>query len=240
MSGEDSPYNIGAIRKLLCAAFTAEELQRFCLDRPTFRRVVDRFGSGHGLEDMADIVVLFCLKRELFDQLLAEVAGENPRMFARYATVVGAPSHQPKLDTENVVAADDAVERGVQCYERGDRLRAEAAFERAIRIHEQVFGPDDLEVAIDLMYLGAVQVDLKRLDRAWATYERAARIYEQAYGPECIEIPLCFNNLGIVLKMLGKLPEARAAFEKALGILELYPYTFAQDVRNRLEELGDV
>lgn len=239
MSNEDSPYNIGAIRKLLCAAFTAEELQRFCIDRPTFRWVVDRFGPGHGLEDIADIVVLFCLKRELLSQLLAEVEGENPRMFARYATVVGSPSHQPRYNTESVVATDDAVERGVQWYERGDRLRAEVAFRRAIGIHEQVFGPDDLEVAIDLMYLGAVQIDLDHLDGARTTYERAACIYEQAYGPDCVEISLCFNNLGIVLKMLGKLPEARAAFEKALGILESYPYALAQDVSKQLEDLSD-
>jgi hypothetical protein len=47
-------YNIAAIRQLLLAAFSPEELRRFCYDRAAFRPVVNRFGPGYGHEDMAD------------------------------------------------------------------------------------------------------------------------------------------------------------------------------------------
>ena len=57
MSNGAQEDNIAAIRQLLLAAFTPEELRRFCYDRPTFRPVVSRFGPGHGLDDMVDEVV---------------------------------------------------------------------------------------------------------------------------------------------------------------------------------------
>jgi hypothetical protein len=44
MADQPTSYNIAAILRLLLAAFTPEELRRFCLDRPTFQPVVARFG----------------------------------------------------------------------------------------------------------------------------------------------------------------------------------------------------
>lgn len=77
-------YDIAAIRRLLEAAFTAQSLRRFCLDRPVFRPAANEFGSGHGLADMVDVVIEYCDKRLLFDQLLAQVQKENPRQYERF------------------------------------------------------------------------------------------------------------------------------------------------------------
>jgi hypothetical protein len=84
-------YNIGAIRQLLLAAFTAEELRRFCYDRPDFRPVVDRFGTAYGLDDMVDELVIYCDEFLLFPELLAKVRGHNPRQFARFEDEIGSP-----------------------------------------------------------------------------------------------------------------------------------------------------
>jgi hypothetical protein len=73
-----------AIRELLTAAFTPEDLRRFCQDRSAFRGIVDRFGPGHGLDDMVDEVVDYCGKNLLWDDLLAEVANEKPRQYVRF------------------------------------------------------------------------------------------------------------------------------------------------------------
>ena len=43
-------YNLGVIRNLLLAAFTAGDLRRFCQDLPAFCAIVDRFGPGHGFD----------------------------------------------------------------------------------------------------------------------------------------------------------------------------------------------
>ena len=54
MSDETKEPDITTIRQLLLAAFTPEDLRRFCHDRPDFRLVVRRFSPRHSLEDMAD------------------------------------------------------------------------------------------------------------------------------------------------------------------------------------------
>jgi hypothetical protein len=78
-------YNRTTIRRLLLAAFSAEELARFCQDRPLFRPVCDTFGPGHGLDDMVDELLKYAAARRLFEPLLAEVEAHNPRQYAHFA-----------------------------------------------------------------------------------------------------------------------------------------------------------
>lgn len=75
---------IAAIEGLLLAAFTPEDLRRFCRDRPDFRPIVARFGPGQGLYDMVDRVIDHCQTQLMWDELLAEVAQANPRQYARF------------------------------------------------------------------------------------------------------------------------------------------------------------
>jgi formylglycine-generating enzyme required for sulfatase activity len=82
MSSDASDHNLKAIRQLLLAAFTPEELRRFCYDRPTFRPVVKRFGPKSNQEDMVDELIIYCDTRLLFDELLAEVQPERSRQYA--------------------------------------------------------------------------------------------------------------------------------------------------------------
>jgi hypothetical protein len=83
MAREEQEHQIAAIRKLLVAAFTPEELRRFCQDRRLFRPIVDRFGSNQGLDRMVDEVITYCEKRSLFDQLLDEVRCYNSAQYDR-------------------------------------------------------------------------------------------------------------------------------------------------------------
>ena len=85
MADEAQAYHIGAIRRLLLAAFTAEELRRFCQDRPLFHPLVTKFGPGQGLDSMADQVIDYCATRLLFAELLGEIKKGNPRQYARFA-----------------------------------------------------------------------------------------------------------------------------------------------------------
>jgi formylglycine-generating enzyme required for sulfatase activity len=85
MTGKDAQqYNIAAIRQLLLAAFTPEELRRFCYDRPDFRLVVRRFSQRHSLEDMADELITYCDNYRFFPELLAELKQYNPRQYAHH------------------------------------------------------------------------------------------------------------------------------------------------------------
>jgi serine/threonine protein kinase len=77
-------YNLSTIHKLLVATFTAEDLRRFCRDRPAFSPIVARFGTGYGLEDMVDEVIDYCQTRDLFGELVSQIRQENPAQYARF------------------------------------------------------------------------------------------------------------------------------------------------------------
>jgi len=103
-------------------------------------------------------------------------------------------------------------------YYRGRARYAEAkqAYERAIKIGEATFGPDDLRVAIHVTNLGLVLKDLGDLAGARQCCECALRTDETAFGPDHPAVATDVNNLGSVLKDLGELPAARQCFERAL------------------------
>ncbi|MBN1139663.1 MAG: metallophosphoesterase [Anaerolineae bacterium] len=75
---------IAAIRGLLIDAFTPQKLRSFCQDRPQFQDLVNHFGPGYGLDDMASEVIDYCRTQLLWDELLAEIAVVNPRQYARF------------------------------------------------------------------------------------------------------------------------------------------------------------
>ena len=128
-----------------------------------------------------------------------------------------------------------------------DLAGARAAFERALRIDEAVYGTEHPEVATDVNNLGGVLRDLGDLAGARAAFERALRIDEAVYGTEHPNVAICINNLGLVLQDLGDLAGARAALERALRIDEAvygpeHP-NVARDVNNLggvLRALGDL
>lgn len=99
----DAPYDVGAVRRLLLAAFTPQDLVRFCQDEAPFRPVVAYFGPGQGLVDMVDRLVDYCRTRALWDELLAAVKRANPAQFDRFAERLGGPG-----------AGGGTVERNVQ------------------------------------------------------------------------------------------------------------------------------
>jgi formylglycine-generating enzyme required for sulfatase activity len=89
MISEVDRYSIAKIRDLLSAAFTPQDLRRFCQDRPFLRPVVAKFGPGHGLDDMIQQVIDYCRTQLLWDEMLAEVRQVSPRQYARYEPYLG-------------------------------------------------------------------------------------------------------------------------------------------------------
>jgi hypothetical protein len=113
-STNDKPqeHNLAAIHQLLLAAFTAEDLLRFCLDRPTFRPVVASFGPKYSLQDMVDEVITYCDKRDLFGELLAQVRQVNPRQYARFEPALWSEESPPGLEAIPGAAATVNIQIG--------------------------------------------------------------------------------------------------------------------------------
>ena len=81
-------YSVAAICSLMRDSFTAQEIRRFCRDRPPFSPVLDQLSPSASLEDTIDVLVEYCNKRLLFAELLSEIQGFNPRQYDRYASQV--------------------------------------------------------------------------------------------------------------------------------------------------------
>jgi len=84
-------YDVAAIRRLLMEAFSAEELRRFCQDRPALRSAVGRFGPGQGLDDMVAEVIDYCQTHVLWDTLLTGVEKDNPQQYTRWGPYLLPP-----------------------------------------------------------------------------------------------------------------------------------------------------
>jgi 3',5'-cyclic AMP phosphodiesterase CpdA len=79
-------YDLSAVRDLLLAAFTADELRRLFLytSHAELRTLPREFASGDGLAAMVEKTIQFCLARALLSDLLHEVERENSRQYARF------------------------------------------------------------------------------------------------------------------------------------------------------------
>jgi tetratricopeptide (TPR) repeat protein len=216
MSDQTRGYTLAAIRKLLLAAFTAEELRRFLQDRPTFRPVVARFGPGHGLDDMVDRVIDFCETHLLWPEFLAEVQRDNPRQYARFEPEL-PPARRP-MQTPSAPKEPDAreapvvgpalpsarayLDRGIARYNQGDLPAAIADFDQAVALAPQY--------ATAYYNRGLARKDVGDLPASIADFDRAIALNPRFAGAH--------NNRGIARYDLGDLPAAIADYDRAIAL----------------------
>lgn len=84
MSHDKQEYNIQTIRQLLREGFTQDELRRACIDSLALRPVVDNLDVNTSINDVADVVVNYCRRQRLFDDLLEVIKGQNPGQYAYF------------------------------------------------------------------------------------------------------------------------------------------------------------
>lgn len=107
---------------------------------------------------------------------------------------------------------------GYHFNEVAEYTGAKAAYQRAIRIDEIIFGFDHPNIARDVNNLGSVLHVLGDYEGAKEAYERALEIDMRAFGSNNPKVAIRTNNLGMVLKEMGDFEAAQIAFEKALAI----------------------
>ncbi len=121
-----------------------------------------------------------------------------------------------------------------------DYVNAKEILERALKIDEQVYGPDHPDVARDVNSLGSVLQDLGEFQEARKCHERALKIDEQVYGLDHPDVARDVNSLGGVLQDLGDFQEARKCYERALKIDEQVYGPDHPDVARDVNSLGSV
>ncbi|MGK3960537.1 FxSxx-COOH system tetratricopeptide repeat protein [Sorangium sp. So ce1667] len=147
-------------------------------------------------------------------------------------------SHAETYDVAKDVRGRLIARFAVYLQGRAAFKEAKRYLERALALHEAVFGPDDPKVAAVLRSLGSVLHDLSDLHGARAHLERALAIDVARSGPDHPDVARDVNDLGSVLMDQGDVPGARKRLERALAIDEA---TYGPDdpsVAIRLNNLG--
>jgi tetratricopeptide (TPR) repeat protein len=153
---------------------------------------------------------------------------------------LAASSHADGQSINQEIVTSMLNTAGLYLQSRAQFGEARAAFERALRIDEAVYGSEHPRVATDVNNLGTVLRDLGELVEARAALERALQINEAVYGPEHPRVATAVNGLGNLLRDLGELVEARAAFERALRIDEAVYRSEHPRVATDVNNLGTV
>lgn len=120
-----------------------------------------------------------------------------------------------------VAAADDlsaTYERGVKLYQQQRFAEAIPQFEKVVRLAEQIRGPEDPRLAVDLNNLGEAYRRAGRLPEAERTLERAIRL-DHKLGGETPALATSLNNLALVYRAEGRLQEAMPLHDRAITIL---------------------
>lgn len=93
-------------------------------------------------------------------------------------------------------------------------------FDRAIRIGEAAFGPDDMRLAATLNNIGVILRRKGKYDEARERFERSLAIRERTLGTTHPEICSPLLNIGTVLKMKGDEDGALVYYRRSLAIKE--------------------
>ena len=111
----------------------------------------------------------------------------------------------------------------VQARWRGGRAREDETLEfarRAVRMSEEMLGPESVEYADALIELGNLLQKRGEYADAEDLFKEALQSYEEAQGPRSVGAVTAWHNLGSVREAMGRFEEARANLEQALEIEE--------------------
>lgn len=219
----DTLYGLGLLRR-------SED------DQPTIHPLLAEYARGLAkekkeiLENLADVLVT--LSKEALDTGL-------PLSFIplrSHIPVIASYAEEAGLQDAGALWNN----YGAHLDDIADYSGARAAYERALKIDEANFGPDQPEVAFGVNNLGRVMLELDDLPGARTMFERALKILEKELGEEHPNVATLVNNLGGVMQAMGDLPGARAAYERALKIDEANVGPDHPDIANDTNNLGGV
>jgi tetratricopeptide (TPR) repeat protein len=109
-------------------------------------------------------------------------------------------------------------ERGNQYYQRGDYPKAVEFLERAARIAENAFGPDNPNVSLVYNSLSTAYMAQGRFADAEPFLKRALQIRERNVGPNSPDLVPVLTNTGQVYDNQSRYDEAEALYKRVLAI----------------------
>lgn len=145
-------------------------------------------------------------------------------------------------DSTRPLELADALDLVLEARRGGRRLSTAgtvALAERALRLKETAYGPDDPRVAQTLIFLGLANAAARNADAARTAAERALAITERG-GSDRIEMARAWNAIGSVRMVAQQWPGAIDAAERALVLARRFEQPLGLEASRALFTLGFV
>jgi tetratricopeptide (TPR) repeat protein len=188
-------------------------------------------------------VILALLRANLPEDILS-TPDNWPRWRQLLPHVLTTTDHHD--DTQPVAAEDVAWLldcAGLYFFAAGtgsETTATQPLLERALRIRESLYGPNDLQVAATLHNLGMELVDVGYYLAARPLLERALRIREACYGADHPDVADTLTWLADARHELDESAAARPMVERALSIYEASYNPYHPQVADALQVLGRI
>ncbi len=124
------------------------------------------------------------------------------------------------FDSEQLREATELNVRGNMLFIQGRYADAEDALRRALKLSEDVLGPEHRDIAPSLNNLAAVYWTEGRYSDAEIMYKRVLAINEKSVPLDDPNLATTLDNLGLVYSDEGRYSEAEPLHERALAIYE--------------------
>lgn len=219
--------------------------------RAALRRRIARIGSLAAAVLMVLLVIAVSLglrERHLRNVAEANLARKTAAMdffvagFVESADPTRTRAGEPTTGHLVTVASklDQMMEDADKSFERYPDLKAEAfrtlglvyknlqiygvaleTMERALKIRQQLYRGEHVEIAESLLDVGDVHYWLKDFDTARKFHEQSLQMRKRLLPPESAEVAESMNSLAATLNALGQMTEAEAYYREALAIREV-------------------
>jgi len=100
------------------------------------------------------------------------------------AAMMAISPHLALGQSDSLKQAEQLTAQANELVEKGDLVRAEALFKRALAIDERALGPEHADVAVSLNNLAVLYQNEGRYADAEPIYKRTLAILEKTLGPD--------------------------------------------------------
>lgn len=173
------------------------------------------------------------------DQKFPEVTFTTWPLCERYLShAQTCVTHITQWDMKSAEAASLLNKLGTYLLQHGRYSDAEYLLQRGLKIREQIFGPQHLEVAHSLGNLGLLYYYQYQDAQAESLYLRALEINEQIFGPTHPTLIRILHYLGNLYYNQDEYAQAESYYRRTQAILEQTPEPDPDDLAGNLSSLG--
>jgi tetratricopeptide (TPR) repeat protein len=176
---------------------------------------------------------------------MSTLGGSKVRTSARWrwvllVTMLATTPHFACGQNDASRQAQQLTAQGNELLRKGNVVRAEVLFKRALAIEERALGPEHVDVAGSLNNLAVLYQNQHRDTDAEALYKRALAILEKVHGPDDPDIATILVSIATIYRNQGRYADAVPLNIRALAIQEKVLGPYNPDIATSLINLAEL